>query len=258
MPTHKATPGRGRSLMELMLIGLVLLLATASGEILLAIAENGNASMHTLVLQVTLPAIGVIALLLAVGAMMGCGRISRAVLIGALFGAVSTAALELVRNIGFYEFNSMPGQLPELMGVLITNRIMEGPDLWSNIVGWADHVWNGATLGITYMLLVGGWPRGRSHWYGAGIGAVFGALIGTGFLLSPVSRATGAGIFGSIFGIKYVITVYLAHLAFGATLGLLAHRFASGYEPIWTVLLRLLPHRGDATTPAASPRAMGT
>jgi hypothetical protein len=148
--------------------------------------------------------------------------------------------LELVRNIGFYEFNSMPGQLPELMGVLITNRIMLGPDLASNIIGWGDHVWNGALFGVTYILLLGGAPRRKRHWYGAGLGAVFGLVIGTGFLLSPVSRATGAGIFGSIFGAKYVVTVYLAHLGFGAVLGVLVHRFGDNLEPLWRPALRLL------------------
>lgn len=49
-------------------------------------------------------------------------------------------------------------------------------------------------------------------------------LIGAGFLASPVSRATGAGIFGSVIGAKYDITVYLAHMVFGGMLGTLVHQ----------------------------------
>jgi hypothetical protein len=224
-----------RGLWRLVAIGVMLLAATLSGEVLFAVAENGNASFETLILYVALPAFGLLVLVSAASAAAGFRRVVRAVLLGAAFGALATLALELVRNLGFYEFNSMPGQLPELMGVLMTGRIMDGPDLLSNVLGWADHFWNGATLGITFALLFGGAPRGRSHWHGAGIGALFGLAVGTGFLLSPVSRATGAGIFGSIFGMKYVWTVYLAHLAFGASLGALVHRFGRGLEPVWAV-----------------------
>lgn len=227
------TEGTARCLVRLAATGIALLAATLSGEILLAVAENGNASFETLILYVALPALAVLALTTAAGAALGLQRFVRGVLLGAAFGALATVALELVRNVGFYEFNSMPGQLPELMGVLMTNRIMDGPDLLSNVLGWADHFWNGATLGITYALLLGGAPRHRSHWYGAGAGALFGLVVGTGFLASPVSRATGAGLFGSIFGMKYVWTVYLAHAAFGASLGALVHRFGAGLEPVW-------------------------
>jgi hypothetical protein len=243
-----------RTLVRLAVVGALLLAATLSGEILLAVAENGNASFETLVLYVALPAFGLLVILTVAAARLGYRTVVRGVLLGAAAGAIGTAALELVRNVGFYEFQSMPGQLPELMGVLMTNRIMEGPDLVSNLLGWTDHVWNGATLGITYALVFAGAPRGRSSWRGAGLGAVFGAVVGTGFLLSPVSRATGAGIFGSLFGMKYVYTVYLAHLAFGAVLGVLVHRFGSRLEPLWETVGALVARRATVGGPAHSDR----
>ncbi len=215
---------------------------------LLTIAENGNASLRTLVLEVAVPVAAVILVLVLVSIALRSRSVRDALLLGLAFGALSTAGLELVRNIGFYEFQSMPGQLPELMGVLITNRIMDGPDLASNIVGWTDHIWNGAMFGVTYALVVGGFPRRGGHWMGAGVGATFGLLIGTGFLLSPVSRATGAGIFGSNMGPKYAITVYLAHLAFGGALGWLVHRFGSRTEPIWERALNILAPSRAATS----------
>jgi hypothetical protein len=227
----------------LALTGLVLLAATLGGALMLAVAENGNASYQTLTLYVTVPASALIFLAAAAARMVGLRSFARAIALGLLFGAISTAGLEVVRNIAFYEFNSMPGQLPELMGVLVTNRIMLGPTIGSDIVGWALHVWNGAAFGVTFALLVGGFPRSsryRSNWYGTGLGVAFGVLVGTGFLASPVSRATGAGIFGSVIGAKYDITVYLAHMVFGGILGTLVHRFLTDDAPVWELALRLL------------------
>lgn len=232
-----------RTAAQVLLALVVLVAATAGGALLLAVAENGSSSLHTLVIEIAIPSAIVIGAAGAAAAMIGARRLAKGIILGLAFGALSTAGLELVRNIGFYQFNSMPGQLPELMGVLITNRIMDGPDLASNLIGWADHVWNGAAFGVTYAVIVGGFPRRRSHWIGAGMGAIYGLALGTGFLLSPVSRATGAGIFGSILGAKYVITVYLAHAVFGALLGLLVHRFASSTDPLWQTALDLLPGR---------------
>lgn len=77
----------------------------------------------------------------------------------------------------------------------------------------------------------------------------YGLVLGTGFLLSPVVKAMGAGVFGLDFGAKMAVTVYLAHLCFGAILGLLAHRFARGLEPLWTPTLKLVrPSRDRADT----------
>lgn len=194
-----------RAASQLLLAFVTLVAATAGGALLLTVAENGTSSLHTLVIDIAIPSAIVIAAAAAAAVMVGAWSMAKGILLGLAFGALSTAGLELVRNIGFYEFNSMPGQLPELMGVLITNRIMDGPDLASNLIGWADHVWNGAAFGVIYAVIVGGFPRRRSHWVGAAMGAAYGLALGTGFLLSPVSRATGAGIFGSIFGAKYVI-----------------------------------------------------
>lgn len=256
---HSTPPsGAAGVLLRLVLSGVALLAATAGGAILLAVAENGNAALQTLMVDVAAPAAAIVIVLAVSGRLSGNQPLSRAIALGLGFGAVATVGLELVRNIGFYAFDSMPGQLPELMGVLMTGRIMQGPDVVSNLLGWTDHFWNGALFGVIYLVLVGGFPRRRPHWTGASIGVVYGLLLGTGFLASPVSRATGAGLFGSIIGQKYTITVYLAHALFGAILGWLAHRFASDADPLWTVALRLLPGTASRTStphadlPAAS------
>jgi hypothetical protein len=76
---------------------------------MLAIAENGDASHQTLTLYVTVPAAALIFLVATAAARgLGLGSFARAVALGLLFGAVSTAGLEVVRNIVFYEFEGVP------------------------------------------------------------------------------------------------------------------------------------------------------
>lgn len=127
--------------------------------------------------------------------------------------------------------------------MLLTNRMMQGPDLASNLAGWGDHAWNGAMFAVPYVLAVGGFPRRGRHWHGAAMGAVYGALLGTGFLLSPVPRALGVGVFGSDFGARFAVTVYLAHVGFGAAVGALTHRFGRNLDPIWVPLRQLVTGR---------------
>lgn len=105
-----------------------------------------------------------------------------------------------------------------LMGVLLRDQIMQGPDTASNIAGWTYHVWNSGMFGVTYAVLLGGFPFRRFGGAVAGtlMGTGYGLALGTGFLLSPVPKAVGAGVFGTDFGAKFAITVYLAHAGFGA------------------------------------------
>jgi hypothetical protein len=255
---HRAAPGprRGQTLaLSAELIGTLVVLAAcgAAGALLLAIAEDGYSTFQALIEEVAFPAAAVIAAIAVLAALTGRKRLLRGILVGFLAGLAGTVALEVVREIGFRAFESMPGDLPKLMGVLLTGRIMRGPDTWSNIAGWSDHFWNGAMFAIPYTLLLGGFPQRGKHWHGALLGAGYGILLGTGFLLSPVPRAMGAGTFGTLIGPKFAITVYLAHIGFGATMGVLVHRFAAKMQPIWTPALalarRLLHAEGAAPLP---------
>ena len=223
-----AAPVRA-STAELALGLLALAAAGASGSVLFAVAEAGYSTFAQLGSDVLVPAMALFATIV-IGALAGRWRwLLRVVLSGMLAGAVATVGLEMVRAVGFRVFHSMPGSLPMLMGVLLTGRIMQGPDLLSNLAGWGDHFWNGAMFGLVYVLLVG---RRRPLW----VGLAYGAILGTGFLVSPVPVAIGVGIFGAQFGAPFAITVYLAHIVFGALLAWLACRFGRG-DSLWEAAL---------------------
>jgi len=141
--------------------------------------------------------------------------ISRRIWVGALAGIIGTVGLEIIRIIGF-KMGWMPGDLPKLLGVLMTDRFMKGPSTWSNILGYTYHYWNGAAFGLIYTLILGYKP----WWYGA----IYGILIGTGFLLSPAVNAMGVGFMGSDLP-GMIPVVYTAHVVFGAILGYLAYKW---------------------------------
>ncbi|UQA97077.1 hypothetical protein [Streptomyces halobius] len=251
-----AAPGRhpARTLLDLVLTALVLAGATAAGALLFALAEGGYATLPDLVSEVGIP--GAITVVLAPLIALGISgpRLRRAVLLGALAGIAGTVVLELVREIGFRVFDSMPGDIAMLMGVLLRDQIMRGPDTASNITGWADHVWNGAMFGVIYAVLVGGFSfrRHGGALTATGLGTLYGLVLATGFLLSPVPNAVGAGVLGADMWPKFQITVYLAHAGFGALTGWLVHRFGSRIAPLWTIAYELLPgHRQVRDTAGA-------
>lgn len=112
-----------------------------------------------------------------------------------------------------------------LMGVLLTDRFMEGPNLLSDVLGELDHLWNGVTLAALFILILG-----RQRLW---VALVYALLIAIGFMTSPVVDAIGVGPFGRDFGPGFAVTVVSAHLVFGSILGLLS-RFATGIgKPLW-------------------------
>jgi hypothetical protein len=179
------------------------------------IAQSGHGNLATLASNLLVPSIVFLAAV-AVFARRGEAWLSRTIVRGALAGAIATVALEIVRLTGFH-FGYMPGNLPRLMGVLLLDRFAQGPSLASDIAGWAYHFWNGASFGIIYSLLLGT----RRRW----AGAIFGLAIGLGFLVSPVVISLGVGYFGLEYSYGFPITVLLAHLAFGGSLGVLSYAF---------------------------------
>ncbi|MEO8416513.1 MAG: hypothetical protein ABI472_22810, partial [Ginsengibacter sp.] len=138
-----------------------------------------------------------------------------------------TVALEIFRESGF-RLGTMPGDLPRLMGVLMLNQFASGPGISSDLAGWSYHFWNGAAFGLIFSLLAG---QGKI-WYGL----VYGLVIGMVFMISPVVKSLGIGLFGVDFknGYEFAITVIIAHIAFGIALAFLLSKWNKGISNIIT------------------------
>ncbi len=218
---------------ELIATGLLLISASVSPLMFTATAA-GYGTMHFYAAYALLPASIMILFLLILAKINHWGGLYRGIALAALAGPLATIGLEIVRIIGFRIFHAMPGSMPMLMGVLITNRFMLGPDLWSNLVGWGDHIiGNGISFALVYILIFG-----RPRWW---MGVVYAWIIATLFMLGPVMNMMGGiGYFGLAMGPKFPITVYLAHTVFGLVLGLIVSRFGSLAEPIWRRHLKII------------------
>ncbi len=210
---------------------LPLVVAAAAAPAAFPLSQMGIGTLHQLGFELILPA----ALFLA-GAFLFLrisGRHEAAWLLvrGGAAGAVATLALEAFRYPGF-KLGFMPGNLPELMGVLLLDRFALGPSTASTLAGFVYHFWNGACFGIIFALL-----KGRlSNWWAI----PYGLAVGLGFLASPVVQALGVGLFGKDFGWHFAATVLTAHAAFGVALGgLLDFRIPS--QPFSAAVRNALP-----------------
>ena len=192
---------------------LALALLASGGPVAFPLAQMGYAPLQRLAALLILPSAGLLLAITGYLEWRGQGDVGRAVRRGLIAGAVATVALEAVRYTGF-RLGFMPGNLPELMGVLLLDRFALGPSAASNVAGFAYHYWNGAAFGAIFAALFMGRPR----WWGI----LYGVAIGLGFLVSPVVQSLGVGLFGKDFGWHFAATVLTAHAAYGAALGALA------------------------------------
>jgi hypothetical protein len=196
---------------RVMVIAFIIALASIGPNIFPA-AQAGYGSLHSFALELLLPSLALLVLVIFF-VRRPLPDIAVSVVWGALAGALATIPLEIIRWTGFH-FGYMPGNLPQLMGVLLLDRFAEGPSLSSNIAGWAYHFWNGAAFGIIYVLVFG-----TKRW----TGILYGIVIGIVFMISPVVTSLGIGLFGLQFSYGFPITVIMAHVAFGAALEHLAN-----------------------------------
>ena len=200
-----------------MIVRAFILLLAAVGPLAFPAAQLGYASLHDLALHAVLPSA------VALAATWLFARHSRPdiagiILRGSVAGAVATLALEVVRYGGF-RLGFMPGNLPQLMGVLLLDLFALGPSTWSDIAGFVYHFWNGAAFGVMFLVIV---PRPSTA-----RATAYGVAVGLGFLVSPVVQSLGVGLFGREFGWHFAATVLSAHVAFGGTLGILLSRSRS-------------------------------
>lgn len=190
---------------------IILILLAGAAPTAFPLAEMGYFTLHQLAGMLIVPSA---ALLLALwGLLRRWGYVEGFLLRrGIIIGLLSTVALEAIRYTGF-RVGYMPGNLPELMGVLLLDRFALGPSFTSTLAGFAYHFWNGACLGMVFSLLI----EAHSRWWAI----PYGIAVGVGFLVSPVVEALGVGIFGKDFGWHFAATVLAAHTAFGLALGAL-------------------------------------
>lgn len=196
----------------------VAMAACGASPLSFVIAATGTMSFQALASEAIAPAIVAWLAVFALSRAAGWRDMTRAFQTAIPAGILATVALEIVRIVGFRAFATMPGSMPELMGVLIMNQFMLGPTPLSDLVGWGDHFVNGISFAFLYIAVAG-----RARWYW---GTLYALAIGTIFMLSPVMAITGAGLFGQSYApVAFPLTVYLAHIAFGTTLGLCAAFF---------------------------------
>ena len=180
------------------------------------VAQLGYASLHDLALYAILPAFLALVAIAAWSRWKGDSTVARVILSGAMAGSFATLALEAFRYPGF-RLGFMPGNLPELMGVLLLDRFAQGPSTASSLAGYAYHAWNGASFGILFAAFLRiGLVRRSAGW-----AISYGLLVGAGFLASPVVQSLGGGPFGLEFGWRFAATVLTAHAAFGFALSFL-------------------------------------
>ncbi len=187
-------------------------LLASGGPVAFPLAQMGYAPLERLAVILILPSAGLLLAITGYPEWRG-HSVGRAIRSGLVAGAVATVALEAVRYTGF-RLGFMPGNLPELMGVLLLNRFALGPSAASTAAGFAYHYWNGAAFGAIFATLFLGRPR----WWSI----LYGVAIGFGFLVSPVVQSLGVGLLGKDFGWHFAATVLTAHAAYGATLGALS------------------------------------
>lgn len=194
--------------------GLVLALGGIAPNLFPA-AQAGIASLSWLGTHVLLPSFVLLVLVTTVAGLRGHRRLVRRVVLGASAGLIATLGLEAVRATSFH-LGGMPGDMPRLLGVLLTDRFMLGPSPLSDVLGYAYHFYNGLCFGLIFAVLLGR----RSTWWAL----AYAQAIGLGFLLSPAVKALGIGFMGSAMP-AMPLTVVLAHLVYGLVLGVLLRRW---------------------------------
>ncbi len=205
--------------------GVVFALASTSIACLLA-QFYGVGSMRTVTLFVMLPALVSMALIAAWDGLRGDGLLCRGVVIGTAAGLIAALAYDVFRvPFVFAEAWGIATIVPPLnlfkvfphFGMMILGEPAGAPPSWqAHAIGWAYHFSNGATFGVMYVALLG--EAARRAW---GWGILWAVGLELGMLLTPYPV-----VFGIHVATAFVVVTLLAHLLFGAILGLLARRLA--------------------------------
>jgi len=171
-------------------------------------------------------------------------RLVNRLFVGMAAGAVASFALEAIRIPGYMFAKWLPmDSMISLPGLLLTEKITSLGEIKQVIMqsgvamnlyhapldafmaGALWHFWNGATFGIIYALVIG---KGK-WWYGM----IWAFIIEIGMMLAPYLIIM-KGPFGieHMDGYNLFVITLIAHLVFGAVLGILVQRWKKGSESI--------------------------
>jgi hypothetical protein len=206
MELHMKGISKGR-----LALALLALLAAGIAPNIFPVAQAGFAKMSDLTRWLLLPSIALLIAVIVMTFGLGHHVLGGRMTAGIAAGTIATLGLEVVRTTSFH-LGGMPGDLPRLLGVLMTDRFMLGPSTLSDVLGYSYHFWNGACFGLIFAVILG---RRSLRWT-----SIYGILIGVGFLASPAVQAMGVG-FLALQKPTMIVTVVIAHVAYGVILGLL-------------------------------------
>jgi len=171
-------------------------------------------------------------------------RISNRIFVGMSAGAVASFALEAIRIPGYMFAKWLPmDSMISLPGLFLTEKITALSEVKQVVMqsgvamnlyhapidafmaGALWHFWNGATFGIIYALLIG---KGK-WWYGM----IWAFIIEIIMMVSPYLIIM-KGPFGieHMDGYNIFAITLIAHLAFGAVLGILVQKWKKGNKSI--------------------------
>ena len=209
---------------------IVFLLAATSIACLL-IEFYRPASMRATTLFLFLPALAVLLALAAADRLLGDQKLRRGIAIGITAGLTAAIAYDLFRlPFVFSRAWGIDSLVPPLnlfkvfpaFGAMILGQ-SAGQTRYSTLaqaVGWAYHFSNGATFGVMFVALLGEVTANRRLW------AVAMAVgLELGMLLTPYPN-----VFGIPVTAAFIAVTLAAHVLFGVTLGVSAHRLASAWR----------------------------
>jgi hypothetical protein len=144
--------------------------------------------------------------------------VARRLLVGFAVGAVSTVALDAVRQAGVIHA-WLPGDTPAMFGKMVTGS----PDFaiyWP--VGLLVHVMNGADFGLFYAFV---WGKRLSYRSAVGWAVTWAVVVEMGMMTGP-PMGPMVGLFGYNYAWPQLfILTLVAHVFFGIALGLLVQHF---------------------------------
>lgn len=230
--TAKIEPVQKR---ELGLIVLLIILGDASIG-LLVFGSWGIIPYSTYRDTVLIPSIIAIAAI-TIYALFKFKWLGNRIVTGLWAGAVATLALELFRVPGYLYFRWIPMDtmitVPGMFLMEKASSFMEAKQIMMSsgvpahlyvaspevfLAGAFWHFWNGAVMGCTYAILVG---KGK-WWYAV----IWGIIIEIIMMVAPwVMMMMGPFGINYLDGYNFFTLTLIAHLAFGAVLGILVQRF---------------------------------